>query len=67
MTSHRQWRATVDGLAAVAIGAALMAAAPIGAASAAGVDGVGSAGGGASGDPAKLRAAAATSRPRQIA
>jgi hypothetical protein len=36
MTSHRQLRSTVDGLAAVAIGAALMAAAPIGAASAAG-------------------------------
>ena len=32
MTSHRQLRSTVDGLAAVAIGAALMAAAPIGAA-----------------------------------
>jgi hypothetical protein len=36
MTSHRPLRSTVDGLAAVAIGAALMAAGPIGAASAAG-------------------------------
>jgi hypothetical protein len=67
MTSHRQLHSTVDGLAAVAIGAALMAAAPIGAVAAAGVGGVGSAGGGASGDPAKPRAAAATGRPRPVA
>jgi hypothetical protein len=66
MTSHRQWRATVDGLAAVAIGAALMATGPIGAA-AVGADGVGSAGDDASGDPAKPRAAAATRRPRPAA
>ena len=58
MTSHRQLNTTVDGLAAVAIGTALMAGAPIG---------PGSAGGDASGDPAKLRAAAATRRPRPAA
>jgi hypothetical protein len=67
MASHRQLRSTVDGLAAVAIGAALMAGAPIGAASAVGGDGVGSAGGDASGDPTKLRAAAAARRPRPAA
>ncbi len=45
MTSHRQMRSTVDGLAAVAIAAAFMAAAPISAASAAPVGGgVGGAG-----------------------
>jgi hypothetical protein len=66
MTSHRQLRATVDGLAAVAIGAALMAGAPIGAASAVGADDVGSADDDASGDPAKLRAAA-TRRPKPAA
>ncbi len=46
MTSHRPLRSTVDGLAAVAIAAAFMAAAPIGAAAAAGGGG-GSAGVGA--------------------
>jgi len=45
MTLHRQSRSTDYGLAAVAIAASLMIAAPIGAASAAGVGGAGNGGG----------------------
>jgi len=47
MTLHRQLRSTDYGLAAVAIAASLMIAAPIGAASAAGVGGAGVGGAGA--------------------